>query len=238
MPSGCPTRSAGHCSAEAGGRVSRNQGHRRGVHWGVGDARQPAYGDEEAGLVDRLAGDLDAAFAQLLAVHGAAVYTTALRVSRQPADAEDMAAETFARAYAALRGYPPERTRALRLRPWLITITLNLWRNQVRAASRRPTVVALAHAGERPDPASGPEQEALDVDGRAQLADLLVDLPEPQRVAVVLRHVVGMSHGEISTVLGCPEGTVKSHVFRALTALRTRLASAAKEGRHSEEVHR
>ncbi len=189
-----------------------------------------------ADLAGRLAADVDGAFAELLAAHGSAVYTTALRVSRQPADAEDVAAETFARAYAALRGYPPERTRALRLRPWLVTITLNLWRNQARAADRRPTVVALDRAAEPPDPTSGPEQQALDVDDRARLAGLLVDLPEPQRVAVVLRHVVGMTHAEISTVMECPEGTVKSHISRALAALRTRLAVPATEVRHCKEV--
>lgn len=199
----------------------------------MGEAERAACDDD---LGDRLADDLGAAFADLLAAYGSAVYTTALRVCPQPADAEDVAAETFARAYAALRGYPPERIRALRLRPWLITIALNLCRNQARAASRRPTVVALGQVGEPPDPATGPEQRALDRDDRARLTGLLIDLPEPQRVAVVLRHVVGLSPAEISAAMSCPEGTAKSHVSRALAALRAHHALATRSGSPPEEV--
>jgi RNA polymerase sigma-70 factor (ECF subfamily) len=52
------------------------------------------------------------------------------------------------------------------------------------------------------------------------VAGLLTELPDTQRLAVVLRHVVDFPYAEIATVLGCPEGTAKSHVFRGLQRLR------------------
>jgi DNA-directed RNA polymerase specialized sigma24 family protein len=74
----------------------------------------------------RLSQDLEAAFGDVVAAYQQAVYTTALRMSGRPEDAADVAAEAFLRAYAALRRYPAERIGQLQLRPWLLTIVLNL----------------------------------------------------------------------------------------------------------------
>ena len=148
-----------------------------------------------------------------------AVFTTALRVSSRPSDAEDLAAEAFLRAYAALRGYPPERITELRIRPWLITIVLNLWRNQVRSARRRPVLDALPSgpAGhDVPSTTEGPEEQAERAAGRDGLVSLLAQLSPTERVAVVLRHVVGLPYHEIAEVVGRPEGTVKAQVSRGL----------------------
>jgi RNA polymerase sigma factor (sigma-70 family) len=172
-------------------------------------------------LRERLSQDLDGAFEDLVTAYQRPVYTTALRVSGQPADAADLAAETFLRAYAALRRYRPQRIRQLQVRPWLITILLNLWRNQVRAATRRPVDVDLNAVAElavsRTD---SPEAQTERRDDQEQLAALVEQLPEPQRTSVVLRHVVGLSYSEIAVVLGFPEGTAKSHVARGVQRLR------------------
>ncbi len=167
--------------------------------------------------------DLDAAFSRIVLTHGATVYSTALRVRVQRADAEDLASETFARAYKALSGYSPERILALRLRPWLVTITLNLWRNQIRDASRAPALVPLDSLALPADPARGPEQIVLDRDWNQTLGTLLDRLPEGQRLSVLLRHVVGLPYSEIAQVLDCPTGTVKSQVSRGLATLRNQL---------------
>src|SRR5213078_2149897 len=108
--------------------------------------------DDRAELTVRLSRDVDTAFPDLVSSYRQAVYTTALRMSGRQVDAADLAAEAFLRAYQALRGYPPERIRELKLRPWLITIALNLWRNQARAASRRPAHVPLESS---PEPRAG-----------------------------------------------------------------------------------
>lgn len=178
---------------------------------------------DDASLTEAAATDVEAAFGAIVTTYAPAVYTTARRISAQPVDAEDLAAETFVRAYAALSGYAPDRIRALRLRPWLLTITLNLWRNGLRQASRRPALVPLDPGTPPPDAAAGPEQAALANEGAERLGYLLACLPERQRVAVVLRHVVGLPYADIAEVLGCKEGTAKSDVSRGLAALRARL---------------
>ena len=176
----------------------------------------------------RLSVDLEEAFPDVVAAYQQAVFTTALRMSAHPEDAADAAAEAFLRAYTALRAYPRERIGHLQLRPWLLTIVLNLLRNEARAAGRRPAHVALedwAHAG---DGREGPEEHAQRHDGQARLGGLLTELPDPQRTAVVLRHVVGLPYAELAAVMGCPEGTAKSHVARGLQRLRTLIPEEAR----------
>jgi hypothetical protein len=90
----------------------------------------------DGAVVAALADDLDVGFVELFNVHRQAVFSTALRVSGRWAEAQDLTAETFLRAYRALTDYDTERITALQPRPWLLTITLNLWRNAQRAVAR------------------------------------------------------------------------------------------------------
>jgi RNA polymerase sigma-70 factor (ECF subfamily) len=168
----------------------------------------------------RLSEDLEAAFPDVVACYQQAVFSTALRTSGGTEDAADVAAEAFLRAYAALRTYPGDRIRELQLRPWLLTIVLNLVRNEARAASRRPPEVGLEAWAPVHDGREGPEEQAQRHDGQARLGALLTELPDPQRSAVVLRHVVGLPYAEVALVLGCPEVTARSHVARGLHRLR------------------
>ncbi|TDD58631.1 RNA polymerase subunit sigma-24, partial [Actinomadura rubrisoli] len=96
-----------------------------------------------------LADDLDTGFAALYRAYRGAVFSTALRLCGRWAEAEDLAAEAFLRAYRALCGYGPERIAELRPRAWLLTILTNLWRNSLRTAARRPPPGPLEDA---PDP--------------------------------------------------------------------------------------
>jgi RNA polymerase sigma-70 factor (ECF subfamily) len=176
--------------------------------------------DVRTELTVRLSRDVDAAFPELVKGYQQAVYTTALRMTGRQADAADLAAEAFLRAYQALRGYPPQRIRELQLRPWLITIALNLSRNQARAASRRPAQVSLDSAPEPRARSGGPEEHVRRREMRSAVAELLAELPDNQRLAVVLRHVLDLPYAEVAAVLNCPEGTAKSHVSRGLQHLR------------------
>lgn len=179
-------------------------------------------------LARRLRDDVEEAFPDVVLTYQHAVFTTALRVSGGQEDAADIAAEAFLRAYAALRAYPPERLGQLQLRPWLLTIVLNLLRNEARAAGRRPAQVGLDAWGPVPDDGEGPEEHAQRHDGQTRLGALLSALPDTQRTAVVLRHVVGLPYAEMALVMGCPEGTAKSHVARGLDRLRTLLPEEAR----------
>jgi RNA polymerase sigma-70 factor (ECF subfamily) len=164
-------------------------------------------------LANELADDVDRGFERLVREHAGAVYTVARRWGGQPADAEDIAQTALAQAYAALRRYSTDRTRELRVRPWLMTITLNLLRNRARDASRRPGTEPLLV-----DSAGPPVVDELEE--KDAVALLLDGLPQPQREAVVLRHVAGLSYAEVAEALGVPVGTVKARVSRGIAALR------------------
>jgi RNA polymerase sigma-70 factor (ECF subfamily) len=167
----------------------------------------------------RLADDLDAAFPQFLAHHQDLVYGIALRSTKRPADAEDLAQETFIRAYRALADYPPKRTRELRTRGWLAAITGNLARNRARRKSPATADLAVA-AQARADDAAAPERVSERRESAAAWRSRLQALPARYRRAVELRHVSGLSYPELAEALGRPVGTVKSDVHRGVRLLR------------------
>jgi RNA polymerase sigma factor (sigma-70 family) len=155
-------------------------------------------------IAAELAADLNAGFAALFEAHQNVLFSTALRICGRWADAEDFTATAFLRAFRALSGYDRERIAALRTRPWLLTILLNAWRNQVRTAARQPREVLDA---ELPEPEAGGasvEAQAERHETSRELAALLDLLPDRQRVAVVLRHVADLPIAEVASVLGCP----------------------------------
>jgi RNA polymerase sigma factor (sigma-70 family) len=187
--------------------------------------------DTDPELPARLARDLDGSFEALVVAHQRLVFGLALRVVADRADAEEVAQDTFVRAYHALAGYEAERVAAMRLRPWLAQIALNLARNRVRRrppphrpledGDGQPLAVAAPAAAE---PAELAERRVE----RDRWAGLLAGLPRGQREAVVLRHVEGLPYAEVAEILGRPVGTVKTHVHRGVRQLRERL-EAGKE---------
>ncbi|MEU8358144.1 RNA polymerase sigma factor [Nonomuraea sp. NPDC048882] len=164
--------------------------------------------------------DLDEGFAELYAAHRGLVFSTALRLSGRWPDAEDLTAETFLRAYRALAGYERDRVAQLQPRAWVMTILMNVWRNCARTRSRKPPPDLPGEPVDAVDPHEDVEAAAVRRETGDELAGLLALLPEEQRAAVVLRHVVDLPVSEIATVLKIPQGTVKSHVSRGLKRLR------------------
>jgi RNA polymerase sigma-70 factor (ECF subfamily) len=182
--------------------------------------------DIQPELPDRLARDLDGAFEELVRGHERLVFGLALRVVGDRADAEEVAQDTFERAYHALAGYEVERVAAMRLRPWLARIALNLARNRLRR--RPPPARSLEDGDGQPLAVAAPaDAEPAQVAERGQERELLVGLlaalPRPYREAVVLRHVEGLPYAEVAEVLGRPVGTVKTHVHRGVRQLRVEL---------------
>jgi RNA polymerase sigma-70 factor (ECF subfamily) len=172
---------------------------------------------ESDSLCANLADDLDEAFPDLVVEHQQLVFGIAVRVVGDFA-AEDVAQEVFVRAYRALRRYPADRVRELRLRPWLARLTINLARNHLRG--RRPTtdISDLAdHPGSTED---GPQQHAQRREEQRMWARLLAGLPPRYRLAVALRHVDELSYAELAETLGRPVGSVKSDVHRGIALLR------------------
>lgn len=169
-------------------------------------------------LCDRLAAGVDDAFAELVATHQDLVYGVALRALGDRPAAEDVAQESFIRAHRALKGYPAERIRELRLRPWLARIALNTAHNHRRDAG--PATADLELAVNHAAPADGPVRLAERSEERRFWAGLLSRLPERYRLAVALRHVECLSYPELAEALDRPLGSVKSDVHRGVRLLR------------------
>jgi RNA polymerase sigma-70 factor (ECF subfamily) len=179
---------------------------------------------DEQGLSARLATNLDGHFEQLVRTYQDRLFGFALRLTGSRQDAEEATQDAFVRAYRALNGYPEDRRRELRLRPWLYQITLNVVRNRVRRPSLAVVPVdgpigngLAANASEQP------ERVALRAEGEARLAKAIASLPSRYASAVVLRHVQGLSYAEAAEVLNQPVGTTKSDVHRGLRLLRETL---------------
>lgn len=195
--------------------------------------------DTDDALITGLATDLDGTFERLVLAHQDRLYSIALRVLGDPGDAEEAAQDAFVRAYRALAGYDTARIRALRLRPWLATIVLNLCRSRrSRGSALRSTLsldAALPVGAEpRTETSAGPAAAADRRSEGQAWADLLLTLPPAQRQAVVLRHVDGLSYPEVAVALGKPEGTIKAQVHRGLAQLRA--AYEAAQRLHPEEL--
>jgi len=172
-------------------------------------------------LAARLAADLDGAFPDMVRQVSSGLYSGALRMLGNARDAEEVAQDALVRAYRALREYPEDRIRELRLRGWVWTIAANLCRNRLRSRARRPQ--RSLEGIDTADAGRGPESETLSSETRSELAALLLHLPWETRSAIVLKHVVGLSYAEIADALDRPSGTVRSDVSRGLARLRTAL---------------
>ncbi|HLZ09972.1 MAG TPA: RNA polymerase sigma factor, partial [Chloroflexota bacterium] len=158
----------------------------------------PTTGD----LPEALADDLDCNFERLVIVYQDRIFGFARSLVGNAADAEEIAQDAFVRAYRALSRYPTEQIRTIALRAWLFQITLNVFRNHRR--KRRPEEVTLDGEDgnvniDLPDDLQRrPDQIAERRERNADLARLLLALPEKYRVAVILRHVQGCGYAEIA----------------------------------------
>jgi RNA polymerase sigma factor (sigma-70 family) len=163
-------------------------------------------------LKRRLAADVDSAFPDLVEAMQNRLYWGLRRMTGDSQQAEDLSQETFIRTYRALNDYGRDRIQSLSLEGWVWTIALNLGRNHLRDRSRRPT---LTTTDER-------DQGVFDVEAADTVAwdRRLSQLNQPQRTAVVLKHVVGLSLEEISDATGRPTGTCKADIHRGLKKLR------------------
>ncbi len=196
-----------------------------GVEWTL----QPA--EEE--LAALLAVDPAGHFESVVVIFQDRLFSFALRLTGNRQDAEEIAQDAFVRAYRSLAAYEPERIRALRLRPWLYQITLNVVRNRVRGKrlqlvelDDQGPVTAIAEADE-----AGPEAATIRSELARELAALVAALPWRYRAPVILRHVEGLGYGEAAGVLGQPVGTVKANVHRGVRLLRDALAQQFIENR-------
>ncbi len=181
-------------------------------------------------MSDRLADNLDRAFPRLVADHQDRIFSGVRRMLPTHADAEDVAQETFVRAYRALQRYERERIANLKVQPWLWTIAINLCRNAARGRSRRPRLVALAQASDQ-DAGNRTDDDAIEMLPDAAWQRRLEVLPARTRTAVILRHVVGLPYADIAAAQERLVGTVKADVHRGLARLRVILMAETEVSR-------
>ena len=161
------------------------------------------------------------------------MYGAALRMTRNPADAEDLVQETYLRAYRAFDTFKE----GTNLRAWLYRILTNAYINVYRKRQREPQTISddeveewylYEKLGSRAAEPSA-ETEVLERLPDEDVQEALASLPEQFRLAVLLADVEGFSYKEIAEILDIPMGTVMSRLHRGRRALERRLWVVARE---------
>jgi RNA polymerase sigma-70 factor, ECF subfamily len=169
------------------------------------------------------AGDM-AAFEQLVERHQRLVVGTVGRMLGTNSDAEDIAQQVFVRVWKNLKRYEPRA----KFTTWLLKITRNLVFNELRRRSRHPAVPLQSETDEEERPlkdenAVSPAATLLEHELQEAVDAAIAQLPETQRMAVILRRYEELSYEEIAEALDQSVSAVKSLLFRARTELRETL---------------
>ena len=163
------------------------------------------------------------------------LYSAALRMTRNPADAEDLVQETMMRAYRAFDRFEP----GTNLKAWLFRILTNAYINTYRKKQREPLKVSQDEVEDfdlyrelkdhDPEISRTPETIVLDslVDG--DILTAIDELPDQFRLAVILSDVEGFSYAEMAEIMDVPLGTVMSRLHRGRKALQKRLWDIARD---------
>jgi RNA polymerase sigma-70 factor (ECF subfamily) len=163
------------------------------------------------------------------------LYGGALRMTRNPADAQDLVQETVLRAYRAFRSFEP----GTNLKAWMFRIMTNAYINTYRRKQREPRQVSSDEVEEFDlyqtlkdhDPSwdETPENLVLDALVDSDIIEAIDDLPEQFRMAVVLSDIEGFTYAEMAEIMDVPMGTVMSRLHRGRKQLQERLWEKARE---------
>jgi RNA polymerase sigma-70 factor (ECF subfamily) len=181
-------------------------------------------GEDIALMLRVKAGDMDA-FEALVERHQHSVVGTVAKMLGNDSDAEDIAQQVFVRVWKSASRYEP----TAKFTTWLMTITRNLVFNESRRRGRSRLVPLESDDPDVPqtqhvDTSVGsPQEQMLGGELRSAVDSAIASLPEPQRLAIVLRRFEEMPYEEIAKVLRTSVPAVKSILFRARNELRDRL---------------
>jgi len=174
---------------------------------GAVDGAQTSFEDDALALIDRL-------------------YSTALRLTRNDADAQDLVQDTYLKAFRSAAQFRS----GTNLRAWMFTILHNTFLNQRRDRGREPVEADSDVVERAADTAEGPatpEEVLLRTTLDADLQAALDALPEAFREAVWLRDVEQFSYDDIARIVGVPIGTVMSRISRGRRLLHERLVATS-----------
>jgi RNA polymerase sigma-70 factor (ECF subfamily) len=171
-----------------------------------------------------------AQFADLTMEYMGSLYSAALRMTRNPSDAEDLVQETYLKAYRAFGSFKE----GTNLKAWLYRILTNTFINSYRARKRRPEQTDIDDVEdlylyrrlgglEAVNAGRSPEEEVLEHFTESEVKEAVEALPEQFRMAVLLADVEGFSYKEIAEILDIPIGTVMSRLHRGRKALQKTL---------------
>jgi RNA polymerase sigma-70 factor (ECF subfamily) len=187
--------------------------------------------DAEDVRLMRLVGRGDtAALEELIERHQILVVGTVARMLGSNSDVDDIAQQVFVRVWKSAARYTPQA----KFTTWLLKITRNLVFNELRRTKRHTHVPLQPDPTAEPLPlkdesAQTPDASLLENELRQAIETAIMELPESQRMAVVLRRYQDLSYEQIADVLKLSVPAVKSLLFRARTELRTRLSNYLKE---------
>jgi len=178
---------------------------------------EPRVPPGDADILGRIRGGDETAFDDLTRLYQRDVYRLAWRLTGDAAEADDIAQETFLRAYRALPGFRGESA----LKTWLLRIASNLSLNLIQSArlARR----GEAEIDEQPAAQVGGEEILVEQERARRLGSAVRTLPPRQRATLVLRVDAEMKFKEIARVMGCTTGTAKANFFHAVQALKRAL---------------
>jgi RNA polymerase sigma-70 factor (ECF subfamily) len=165
------------------------------------------------------------AFEELIEKHQALVAGTVARMLGSNSDVEDIAQQVFIRVWKSARRYVPRA----KFTTWLLKITRNLVFNEMRRTKRRALVPLQREPGAEDPPLKddlnlAPDVSLLETELQQTIEEAILQLPETQRMAVVLRRYEQLSYEQIGEVLDLSVPAVKSVLFRARSELRSRLS--------------
>ena len=177
---------------------------------------------EDSELVERARHGDAHAFEKLVQDYSEVAFRVAYLITGSSADAEDVAQESFFKAYRNLAGFRAGSP----WRPWLLRIVANEARNRRRSVGRRPQLeLDEAASVARDDPSRSPEAAAVAAEERATLLRCVNALPDHDRLVISSRYFLELTTEESAGALRCPAGTIKSRLSRALERLRQCLES-------------
>lgn len=162
------------------------------------------------------------------------LYGGALRMTRNPQDAEDLVQETYLKAYKSFHSFTPDTN----LKAWLYRIMTNNYINSYRKAKRRPTESSAddlsdfqlyTTAGHDSTGLESAEVAALKDMPDSTISEAMNDLPDDYRMVVYYADVEGLAYKEIAEIMDTPLGTVMSRLHRGRKLLRKALKDVARE---------
>jgi RNA polymerase sigma-70 factor (ECF subfamily) len=180
--------------------------------------------DADLSAIARMAGGDQTALAELYDRHSRQVYSIAVRILQNPADAEDVVQDVFSQAWRHASRYDVARGA---VGAWLLTVARSRAIDRLRARRVRPDLAAPGKiVRDVLDPALLQDAQLLTAEQVERLRGALGELPMPQRTALELAYYEGLTHKEIAERLQEPLGTVKTRIRLAMLKLRDTLAGA------------